>query len=103
LEARKQKGLFRIAKIEIVESGVNTINQTNQFVIQWKETTIYMRLVSRFIARFSIFIIIFIFTGCNKLKVFGSNKTNITYFCKAKAKEASFQTLPIMTAGTFEP
>ena len=35
-----------------------------------------MRLVSRFIARFSIFIIIFIFTGCNKLKVFGSNTTD---------------------------
>ena len=35
-----------------------------------------MRLVSRFIARFSIFIIIFISTGSNKLKVFGSNKTD---------------------------
>jgi hypothetical protein len=34
-----------------------------------------MRFVSRFIARFSIFIIIFIFTGCNQIKVFGSNKT----------------------------
>jgi hypothetical protein len=54
--------------------ALSTINQTNQFAIQWREKTLYMGFVSRFIARFSIFIIIFIFTGCNKLKEFGSNK-----------------------------